>query len=80
GMKIDRDARLVHLPAILQWHENEFLLNYPPDNQFSDKKATEAAILTYLSSQISKKDADWLTRKLFTITYIRYNWVLNEQP
>lgn len=80
GMKIDRDARVVSLPAIVQWYENEFLLKYPPASQFSDKKPAEAAILTYIGNHISQKDADWFARKIFTITYNRYNWTLNEQP
>ena len=80
GMKIDREERVVNLTAIVQWYENEFLLNYPPANAFEDKKPTEAAILTYISRHISQKDADWLLRKIFTLTYLRYNWALNEQP
>ena len=80
GMRIDRKERVVHLTAIVQWYENEFLLKYPPADAFKDKKPTEAAILTYISRHLSQKDADWLIRKLFTIKYLRYNWVLNEQP
>lgn len=80
GMKIDRDARVVSLPAIVQWYENEFLLKYPPATQFSDKKPAEAAILTYIGKNISQKDADWFARKIFTVKYNRFNWTLNEQP
>jgi hypothetical protein len=80
GMKIDRDTRVVSLPAIVQWYENEFILKYPSVNQFGDKKPGEAAILTYIGNHISQKDADWFARKIFTITYNRYNWTLNEQP
>jgi hypothetical protein len=79
GMKIDRDARVVYLAAVFQWYENEFFLKYPPINAFGDQDATVGAILTYISGQISKKDSDWLLRKMFTVTYLKYNWVLNEQ-
>jgi hypothetical protein len=80
GMKIDREERVVYLATVMQWYENEFLLNYPSANTFKDKKPAEAAILTYISRQIPQKDADWLLRKMFTLKYIRYNWTLNEQP
>jgi len=80
GMKIEREERVVNLTAVVQWYENEFLLKYPPADAFKDKKPAEAAILTYISSHISQKDADWLLRKIYTLKYLRYNWVLNEQP
>jgi hypothetical protein len=80
GMKIDRDNRIVYLSPIFLWYGREFTLKYPPAKQFTDKSPTDAAILTYISGHVSKKDADWLLRKNFTVKYIRYDWTLNEQP
>ena len=80
GMKIDRDGSVVDLSAIFQWYSKEFIAKYPPAKEFIDKDSAEAAVLTYVSTQIPKKDSDWLLRKIFTVRYMRYDWMLNEQP
>jgi hypothetical protein len=80
GIQIHREQRIVDLSALFQWYANEFKTKYPPAGPLSDRDPTEAAILTYISGQVPKKDADWLARKIFTVRYMRYDWALNEQP
>jgi len=79
GFKIDRNEPALYLSPVFDWYSEKFVAKYPADKQFLDKPAGQASILTYVSKHISRKDADWLGRKIFSVKWIRFNWMLNEQ-
>jgi len=79
GFKIDRNEPALYLSPVFDWYSAKFVAKYPADKQFLDKPAGQASILTYVSKHVSRKDADWLGRKIFSVKWIRFNWMLNEQ-
>jgi len=80
GLRIDRDAAVVHLSALLQpaWFGNEFLGKYATDKKFKDKNPATRAVLNFITNYVSVQDAAFLEVENYSVRYIAYNWILNE--
>ena len=80
GFRIDRDAGVVYLSALLQpaWFGNEFLGKYATNKKFKDKKPETRAVLNFITNYISVQDAAFLEVENYSVRYIAYNWILNE--
>jgi hypothetical protein len=81
--KIDRGNRAVNLSAIFKWFQRDFTAKYElssdqsgPLNKYSkDTKAT----LSFISKHLSESDAEYILSGRFRLTYLAYDWSLNEQ-
>jgi len=79
GFKIDRKKPRVYLSAIFkEWYAGSFISKYGTDSKFPDKKPVVRAALNFISNYVSRKDADFLARKDYSVEFITYNWTLNE--
>lgn len=78
--KIDREGKIVFLPAILQstWYGKEFLDNYGIDKKFKDHPPETRAVLNFITNYISRMDVTFLEVENYSVEYITYNWNLNE--
>jgi hypothetical protein len=80
GFRIDRNAGVVHLSALLQpsWFGSEFVGRYATDKKFKDKDPQTRAVLNFITHYIPAQDASFLELENYSISYIAYDWTLNE--
>jgi hypothetical protein len=80
AFRIDRNAGVVYLSALLQpsWFGSEFAGKYATDKKFKDKDPQTRAVLNFITNYISSQDASFLEVGNYSISYIAYNWTLNE--
>ncbi len=80
GFRIDRDAGVVYLSALLQptWFGSEFIGKYATDKKFKGKEPTTRAVLNFITNYVSAQDVSFLEVENYSVRYIAYNWTLNE--
>jgi len=80
GLKIDREADIVYLPAVLHpnFYGKRFVAKFATDKKFKDKSEDVRAVLNFVSGYISDSQKDYLERKNYTLKYNRYDWTLND--
>ena len=80
AFKIDRNANVVRLSAILQptWFGSEFMGKYAIDRKFKDHPPAVRAVLNFITNYVAEQDVDFLETENYTIEYIKYDWALNE--
>jgi hypothetical protein len=80
AFQIDRNAKVVHLSAILQptWFGGEFISKYGIDKKFKDHPPAVRAVLNFITNYIPQQDVNFLETENYAIEYIKYDWVLNE--
>jgi hypothetical protein len=80
GFRIDRDAGVVRLSALFQpgWFGGEFVGKYATDKKFKDKNPETRAVLNFITKYTSTQDTAFLELENYSISYIAYNWTLNE--
>ncbi len=78
--RIDKEGKTVFLPAILQstWYGKEFLHNYSTDKKFKDHPPATRAVLNFITNYISEVNVAFLELENYSVSYITYNWNLNE--
>jgi hypothetical protein len=81
NFQINKDKQKVYLPAILQdgWYGRYFTEKYGTDKKFKDQPPEVAAILNCIIELLPPDDASFLELKNYTVDFLRYNWLLNEQ-
>jgi hypothetical protein len=80
GFRIDRNAGVVYLSALLQpsWFGGEFAGKYATDKKFKDKDPQTRAVLNFITNYIAAKDTSFLEVENYSVSYIAYDWTLNE--
>jgi hypothetical protein len=81
NFQIDRDKQKVYLPAILQnsWYGKYFTIKYGTDRKFKDQPVEVAAVLNCIIKFVPSEDVTFLELKNYTVDFIRYDWLINEQ-
>ena len=80
GLRIDRQARVVHLSAIFKptWRGREFLARYGTDKKFKDRDPETRAVLNFIAGYLSREDVYFLETENYTIEYMNFDWRLND--
>ncbi|MCJ7777582.1 MAG: DUF547 domain-containing protein [Sedimentisphaerales bacterium] len=80
GFRIDKNAGVVYLSALLQptWFGSEFVSKYATDKKFKDKGTETRAVLNFITNYISPQDVSFLEVENYSVSYIAYDWTLNE--
>lgn len=74
NVRIDHDARTVHLSAIFDWYESDFV-EWP-----ADRLPDSPTLLDYVSLHAAQPLRDQLRRAAdYDIEFNRYDWSLNDQ-
>ena len=78
--KIDRQEGQVYLSPIFKWFGEDFVRTYGTTAGFSRFPPQERAVLNFIQNYLSKADQDYLFKGDYAISYLGYDWSLNEGP
>ncbi len=81
NFQIDKSNKIVYLPAMLQdsWYGKYFTEKYGTDKKFKDQTPETAATLNFVIKYLSPDDASFLELQNYDVSYINYNWLINDQ-
>ena len=77
--RIDRQAGQVHLSKIFEWFGGDFVKTYKPAEGVEGRSDAERAVLNFSAAHLPKEDGDFLRQKKYSVSYLEYDWTLNEQ-
>lgn len=76
---IDERNEKVHLSPILDWFGKDFIPRYNQEKEYSKFSRAEGAVLDFISQNIDKKYTTYLKNQTYKISYLDYDWSLNDQ-
>ena len=77
--RIDRTEKVVFLSRIFDWFGKDFVDRYGTDQAFKGHKEALRAALNFIESYLTQSDRSFLKDTDFEISFLEYNWSLNEQ-
>lgn len=77
--RTDTEERKVYLSKIFDWFGQDFIPIYGTDEQFTKFGEKERAVLNFISQYLPEDDHSYLQTVDFDISYLDYDWTLNEQ-
>jgi hypothetical protein len=77
--KIDRNEGQVYLSPIFKWFGEDFIKTYGTNAGFSRFQPKERAVLNFIRNYLSPKDQDYLFKGNYAISYLGYDWSLNDR-
>lgn len=78
NFRIDRDAKRVYLSSIFEWFGDDFKTTYGMPQNFKNLNGKETAVLNFISQHLSPADRDYLTQGGYRVSYLDYDWSLND--
>ncbi|MGB5972435.1 MAG: DUF547 domain-containing protein, partial [Nodosilinea sp.] len=78
GVAVDRGENQVAISSIFDWFGEDWQAAYTAPDQFTGSPKERAA-LNFISIYLSPADRDYLARGDYTLSYLTYNWALNQQ-
>jgi hypothetical protein len=78
--KIDRNEGQVALSPIFKWFGEDFIRTYGTNAGFSRFQPKERAVLNFIQNYLSAADQEYLFKGDYAISYLGYDWSLNERP
>jgi hypothetical protein len=79
-LRIDRKNKVVRLPQIFKWFDEDFEEGTQYKQLFKDRSSMEAGILSWVYRYANKEDRGFLENNALQIAYLYYDWALNELP
>lgn len=76
---VDERNGKVHISSILDWFGKDFVPLYNQQKEYSNFNRTEGAVLDFISQHIDKKYGAYLKNQSYKISYLDYDWSLNDQ-
>jgi hypothetical protein len=77
--RVDRKAHTVYLSSIFSWFGDDFIEKYGTDTRFPGYSQKERAVLNFVSRYLDARDKDFLAHGGYSLTYLPYDWSLNEK-
>lgn len=78
--RMDESSRTLHLSPIFQWFGGDFLAAYGPGPVRSGRTDAERAVLSFIAARLPAGLARKVEQGRWTVSYLDYDWSLNEQP
>lgn len=78
GLRIDRENNQVYLSKIFKWFGEDWLPGYGTDTGFTGGEK-QRAVLNFVSNYVSPEDKAYLEAGDYGVTYMDYDWALNQQ-
>ena len=76
--RIDRASRTVYLSPIFKWYGSDFTKVYGRGGP-KDFDEPEKAVLDFIAKHLERTDSDYLQSGDYAISYLDYDWSLNER-
>jgi hypothetical protein len=76
--RIDAQAGTVYLSPIFKWFGEDFVARYGVEQGYGDHSAVQRAVLHFIGEHLHKEDAERLYSGDYSISYLDYDWSLNE--
>jgi hypothetical protein len=77
--RLDRSQSKVYLSPIFKWFGGDFVKTFGTDQAFKAFSPEERAVLNFISPHQAAADRDYLLQGKYAISYLDYDWSLNEQ-
>jgi len=77
--RINRTQKVVYLSKIFDWFEKDFMDRYGTDQAYRGQEPAVNAVLNFVNSYLSHSDRAYLKDTEFEVSYLEYDWSLNEQ-
>ncbi len=78
--RLDEAARTVYLSPIFEWFGEDFLAAYGPGRIGSGRTDAERAVLSFVAQRLPSGPGRKLAQRRWTVSYLDYDWSLNERP
>ena len=79
NFRIDKEKKRVYLSSIFKWFGKDFTSKYDTDEAFRGHSQEERAVLNFIGTYLDQPDRRFLREGIYEISYIDYDWSLNEQ-
>jgi len=79
GLQIDRLAHTVRVSSLFKWYGDDFIKTYTPRAGFSGLNKKKGAVANFCSRFVPDQDRSYLESGKYSLTYLDYDWSLNEQ-
>ena len=79
GIAIDRDASEVRLSKIFDWYGEDFVSKHLPQDGYGSHSDKVRAVLAASSAYLDEGDRTYLRDGTYKVSYLDYDWSLNEQ-
>ena len=76
---IARRERHVYISPIFKWFAPDFAKTYGTNVGFPNHRPDERAVLNFIGKHLGPKDREYLEKERYRISYLDYDWSLNEQ-
>ncbi|MHC5055024.1 MAG: DUF547 domain-containing protein [Planctomycetota bacterium] len=80
NFRIDRERGRVYLSSIFRWYGRDFVKKHGTQERFRRLGGPERAVLNFSLPYLAEDDRRYLLRERYSISYVAYDWSLNEQP
>ena len=77
--RVDREEGRVYLSSIFKWFGGDFVKAYGSGTGFAGKGETERAVLNFASNYLDRDEKSYLEKGGYSISYLPYDWSLNEK-
>jgi hypothetical protein len=77
-VRIDREHKIVSLPQIFKWFKEDFESGTQYKKIFTHQSSELAGLLSWVYYYANEADRDFLANNQFRISYLYYDWALNE--
>jgi hypothetical protein len=77
--RVDRSGGTVYLSPIFKWFKEDWEKVYAPEGGFRGFDKYERAVLNFISAYLDKRDKGYLISGDYSLSYLDYDWSLNEQ-
>jgi hypothetical protein len=77
--KIDQSRKRVYLSKILYWYGKDFISKHSDTDKFENQSKVNRSLLNFIVPYLSDQEREFLETHDVSISYLDYDWSLNEQ-
>jgi hypothetical protein len=79
NFRIDRDRKVIHLSSIFDWFGEDFAGFNEEDDIPGRRSRKKQAVLKFIKGYVNGEDAAYISKGKFKVSFLLYDWSLNEQ-
>lgn len=79
NFQIDLINSIVYISPIFKWYGKSFIKKYGGGKEFNNFNKEQRAVLNFHYKYLNSRSKGYLRSKVFKLSYLKFNWSLNEQ-